>query len=155
MICAQHILQIPWFNRETYTTLSIFHWSISCEQSSTKCVGNIKITYSLSVCIIIHNFLWTSIIYLSTFWLKYHHKITKKQQYSEILRNVIFLYVSNGPYSNNSTSLIYTYTLYDRSITMSVIELANIEDHRNRMKNKHIRTMLHVHFYIFSLAGVA
>ena len=120
MICAQHILQIPWFNIETYTTLSIFHWSISCEQSSTKCVGNIKITYSLSVCIIIHNFLWTSIIYLSTFWLKYHHKITKKQQYSEILRNVIFLYVSNGPYSNNSTSLIYTYTFIIRPFNYHV-----------------------------------
>ena len=50
---------------------------------------------------------------------------------------------------------IHTHLLYDRSITMSVIELANIEDHRNRMKNKHIRTILHVHFYIFSLAGVA
>ena len=50
---------------------------------------------------------------------------------------------------------LYINTHLIRSITMSVIELANIEDHRNRMKNKHIRTILHVHFYIFSLAGVA
>ena len=154
MICAQHILQIPWFNRETYTTLSIFHWSISCEQSSTKCVGNIKITYSLSVCIIIHNFLWTSIIYLSTFWLKYHHEITKKQQYPKILRNSIFLHVSSGPYSNYSTLFIYTYTFIWYFV--SVIELTNLEDNRNNIKNKHIKTMLlHVHFYIFLLAGVA
>ena len=50
---------------------------------------------------------------------------------------------------------IHTHLLYDRSITMSVIELENIGDHRNRMKNNYIRTMLHVHFYIFSVAGVA
>ena len=48
---------------------------------------------------------------------------------------------------------LYTYTFIQYH--MSVTELANIEKHRNGMKNKHIRTMLHVHFYIFSLAGVA
>ena len=51
---------------------------------------------------------------------------------------------------------LYIHThLFNIIAALSVIELANIEDHRNRMKNKHIRTMLHVHFYIFSLAGVA
>ena len=104
---------ITCFNRNEKSIQQHYQFSIEvlswakCNEVGRKHQNHL---FSFSLCIIIHNFLWTSIIYLSTFWLKYHHEITKKQQYPKILRNSIFLHVSSGPYSNYSTSFIYTYT---------------------------------------------